>query len=159
MSIRNLQNMWDAIIDFGYKVRKSGEDGLESWNKIKKCLITVSTSGQWNPEIKNVYTYMKNDLGIKEELSECDNKVTWEKNHFYLQHARILTLNFDEPKVYRLMQIAYNVGQLRAIFDDDFYTVEMKKYYNENELDDMTTYMSLESLESINNSIDSIKIM
>lgn len=63
---------------------------------------------------------MKGKLGLKEEVCEIDvvdgkeQKIMWEKHHFYLQHARIPVLNFEEPKLYRLMQIAYNAGQLKV---------------------------------------------
>ncbi len=44
------------------------------------------------------------------------------------------------------MQIAYNAGQLKAIFDDPIFTKDMKDYYDNMHLNEMTTYMDKDQL-------------
>jgi hypothetical protein len=42
----------------------------------------------------------------------------------------------------RLAQIAYNLGQLSAMYDDAVYTPEVKQFYTMNNLGAMNTYTS-----------------
>ena len=65
----------------------------------------------------------------------------------------IPTLNYNTPNLVRLMQIAYNAGQLKAAYNDEIYTPELKQYYKENNLDNIETYMDLESLQLLNDEI------
>lgn len=160
MATPKLIQLWENIEKHGYNIRKNNLDGLNGWNIIKKELIKNDVMGKWNKKIVGVYGHMKTKLGIKEELCEIDEedkniqKKIWEKHHFYLQHARIPVLNFEEPKLYRLMQIAYNAGQLRALFDDPFYTMTIKEYYINNELGKMSSYMDDKYLNQFENSIN-----
>lgn len=160
MSTPKLSKLWDKVKEYGYNVRSKNLDGLASWNVIKKELIKNNAIGKWNIKIVGIYGFMKTKLGIKEEqceINEKDEKIQkeiWEKYHFYLQHARIPVLNFEEPRLYRLMQVAYNAGQLKALFNDEFYTKDMKEYYADSKLSDMDSYMDDVYLMQIENSID-----
>lgn len=97
------------------------------------------------------------------KIQECENEIKadddkkrhdlWEKYHFYLQHSKIPTLNFTEGTLTRLMQIAYNAGQLEAEWNDKIYTNELKKYYTENNLKNMGTYMNKANLKKLENSL------
>ena len=66
--------------------------------------------------------------------------------HFYLQHTRIPKNNQDKPDIFRLYQIAYNTGQLNAeitnVENNDIYTEDMKRFYIEYRLDNISTYIN-----------------
>jgi hypothetical protein len=160
MSTPNLLKLWNDVKNYGFHVRTNDLDGLASWNTIKKEFIVNKVIGGWDIKIVGVYAHMKTKLGIKEEPCEIDEKdpsmqkKIWEKHHFYLQHARIPVLNINEPRLYRLMQVAYNAGQLKALFDDKFYTEDMVEYYDKNNLGKLGTYMSEKYLVEFENSIN-----
>ena len=156
-----LENLFDQIKEYGKYIRNNKPDqGGTAWGELKKILES-NVRGEWNPKVKEFFVYMRSDLKIQ----ECENEIPikdeverhkmWEKHHFYLQHARIPTLNFNEASLTRLLQIAYNVGQLEAVWDDkfEFYTYELKGYYNQNSLYKMETYMDNKSLIKLNDAI------
>jgi len=143
----NLQRLFDIIKNYGFSTRKfSPEKGLENWNKIKSSLPTAH--GKWSPHVKEMYEYMKNDLNIIEDEKDAPSHKQWEYHHFFLQHVRIPTLNFNQALLMRLMQIAYNAGQFNACLDH--YTPDIKEYYANNKLHCLETYMSPEDLSIIN---------
>lgn len=150
-----LQTAWDIVKKYGKHVRILKLDGLKAWNKIKPILLSIDTTGQWKSRIYEIYNHMKSTLGIVEKETDIDHN-TWEKHHFYLQHARIPNNNRKNPPFYRLLQIAYNAGQLEAIFDDPFYTAKLKKYYYDNKLNKLETYMSNTVLNLFEHSIDDL---
>jgi hypothetical protein len=147
--------LFKKVKTYGYFTKTNNLDGLDNWNKLKQILSKSSTilKANWNSSIKIHYSYMKNELQIKEDITETINHDTWQKHHFYLQHTRIPILNPNDASIIRLMQIAYNAGQLLAIWDDKIYTDEIKKYYMDNKLEEMTTYMSLDNLTKLNNTL------
>ena len=135
----NLQQLFDIIKTYGINTRKNSPiKGLENWNKIKSSLPLFQTT--WLPHVKEMYQHMKEVLGIIEDEKDALSHEQWEYHHFFLQHVRIPTLNFDQASLMRLMQIAYNAGQYSACLDH--YSAELKKYYIDNKLDCLETYMS-----------------
>lgn len=146
--------LFKKVKTYGYFTRTNNLDGLEQWEKLKQVLSKYPIIKiKWDSAIKIHYSYMKNELHIKEDITETPDHETWQKHHFYLQHARIPTLNPNEANIIRLMQIAYNVGQLQALWDDEFYTDKLKKYYLDYKLGEMTTYMTIDNLTKLNDSI------
>jgi len=95
-------------------------DGLEYWNIVKNILKKLDDTVIWQSNIIPMYDVMINKFGlIDDELNikiEDDNERhrVWELMHFYLQHTRIPKNNQEKPDIYRLYQIAYNVGQLNV---------------------------------------------
>ncbi len=154
-----LENLFNQTKEYGKYTRINDLDGLEQWNVLKKILLKSDVKGEWNPKVKTFFVDMRSELKIQEcenEIpgkNENDKHMLWEKNHFYLQHARIPTLNFSDAKLVRLIQIAYNAGQLETLHNDPFYTVKMKEYYNQNNLGNMETYMTNHDLVKLNDSI------
>ena len=135
----NLRRLFDIMKKYGINTRKNNPTkGLENWNKIKTTLPSIQI--QWLPHVKEMYRYMKEILGIIEDEKDALNHTQWEYHHFFLQHVRIPTLNFNQGLLMRLMQIAYNAGQYSAC--TDHYSAELKKYYIDNKLDCLKTYIS-----------------
>ncbi len=148
-----LKKIFTQVKEYGKYTRINKLDGLLQWNKLKGILLMSDVKGEWNPKVKTFFIDMRSDLKIQECESETEDHNIWEKHHFYLQHARIPTLNFNDAKLVRLIQIAYNAGQLEALWNDNFYTQKMRDYYDQNNLKNIETYMSEDSLIKLNNSI------
>ena len=163
----NLQQLFDIIKTYGINTRKnSPSKGLENWNKIKEVLPSIQI--QWLPHVKEMYRYMKEVLDIIEDEPVVEDKSSpnappirdekdalnhaqWEYHHFFLQHVRIPTLNFDQGSLMRVMQIAYNAGQYNVCLDH--YSADLRKYYIDNKLDCLETYVSPDSITMIDNFI------
>lgn len=68
------------------------------------------------------------------------NKI--EQEHFLVQLFRIPKLaNFELPFV-KLMQLAYNAGQLQAKLDTNAYEADVTSFINQNNLINIDTYIS-----------------
>jgi len=169
-----MEQLFELVKNYGYIVRTNNLDGLASWNEMKAIILTISCKGlAWNINLLNLnrerlttindaYNYVHNTLGMEGEESD-PRSVNWEKFHFFLQLVRIPKNN--DCNLTRLCQIAYNLGQLSAVYDDDVvYKPNVKQFYTMNNLDKMSTYtssscpISAEDLQKIRELIDSKKI-
>jgi hypothetical protein len=137
--------LWFLVVEYARSVRTKGLDGLQMWIRIKGKLSEIKYEGKW---FKNIY--IKNRM-LRIGVIESESGVTkddWEKHHFMLQHANIPYS--CECNFVRLMQIAYNCGQLAIVFEDRVFTDEMREYYKDMELDKMLTYMGNIMIGDIN---------
>ncbi len=145
-----MEELFNLIKNYGYIVRKNNLNGLASWNEIKTLLVSIKCERLiWNINIKNLdresitgienaYNYVHDTLGMKGEDTDT-NGPNWEKFHFFLQLVRI-PYNNPDCNLVRLAQIAYNLGQLSAVYDDAVYTPNVKQFYTINNLDKMSAY-------------------
>jgi hypothetical protein len=157
-------------MDYGFNVRCNKMDGLKMWNNIKPLFSGIGKSFVWRSKILNLYDVVIKEFGITDEELHSDatpeEKLKWKLQHFFFQHVRIPNHNLSEANLQRLMQVAYNSGQLyceMVINKSTFYTEEMKKFYISNKLDNIKTYLSCENLNAMSkfvsdNMIDKIKI-
>ena len=122
----NIKDLWNLVIQYGYIVRSNKLDGLESWKKLKDIITEIGSNKKykWPVDMKPNYNILKNLSSSLLENFEDDklNNTKWEKEHFYIQHFRITAKN-DNPKMSRILQVAYNTGQLMAerAIDPTFY--------------------------------------
>jgi hypothetical protein len=154
--MEQLKILFGKIIDYGMVVRSKKLDGLKAWNDIKPLFgesllncngwqIARTINGEIVTDIKQIFDYVHNDLNMKGDDGEdtLDDHLTWEKQHFFLQLIRIIKQNPDF-KFVRLAQIAYNIGQLSVYLDSDIvYEGDPKKYYYENNLGRIESYIDL----------------
>ena len=160
MATPKLTELWNKVQQYGFDVRQNKLDGQKMWEQIQTPLNINKIEGKWDLILIGAYSHMKSKLGVKEvkcEILESDKVKqhdVWEKLHFYLQHTRVPVLKFNEPILCRLMQVAYNSGQLKAEYEDSIYTDAMKEYYDKLKLNKMETYMDEESLQNFEKSID-----
>jgi len=145
-----LHKLFSEVKQYGKYTRSNKLDGLTQWNKLKGIFQESRNKVKWNPDVKRIFVEMRSDLKLQECMDEVKDKDIWEKHHFYLQHARVPTLNYNDASLNRLMQIAYNAGQFEAMRDDEFYDDEKKRYYANNKLGNIETYMDKDSLETLN---------
>ena len=168
-----MEELFSLVKNYGYIVKSNELDGLKNWNAIKYYLSSISCDGlKWSIILKDLenktldingaYNYIYTTLNMKGEDNEEEiRNNNWEKFHFFLQLARIPKNNKDCNLV-RLCQIAYNLGQLSAVYNDVVYTRDVKQFFTINKLDKLSTYtrsscvISIKNLESIRQLIDSI---
>jgi hypothetical protein len=87
-------------------------------------------------------------IGTESPVSPIDH-TTWELHHFFIQHGKIIkpvdaTKKMTPVSFLKIMQIAYNAGQLNAemfIKKNPIYEIEWKAYYASNMLDQITSYV------------------
>ena len=153
-----LQDLFSAVENFGFKVRSTGAKGDIAWEKLKPFLPEGEKicDGEWKIKrdtvnnipmgcLREIYDYVHDVLQMKggdEDISTAGKKPEkWEHQHFFLQLIRIpLKYPLD---LRRLCQIAYNLGQLRAVYKDEIYTEEVKAYYEKNKLQKIESYVDL----------------
>jgi len=146
-----MEQLFELVKNYGYIVRTNNLDGLASWNEMKTIISTITCDGlTWRINLLNLnrerltsindaYNYVHNTLCMEGEESD-PRSVNWEKFHFFLQLVRIPKNN--DCNLTRLCQIAYNLGQLSAVYGDVVYTTNVKQFYTMNNLDKMSAYTS-----------------
>ena len=175
-----MEELFNLVKNYGYIVRSNELDGLQSWNEIKSILQSICCKElEWSMNLKTLasephtseplningaynYIYIKLKMKVEDNEEEKCNP-NWEKYHFFLQLARI-PKNNPKGDLVRLCQIAYNLGQLSAVYHDAVYTDDVKRFYKINNLDKMSTYtctscsIDVEDLERIRQLIESKKV-
>ena len=139
-----LEELWNSIIKYGERTREGNMNGLERWNLVKELIPNVKI--QWNESAKKIYDDLIS-LGANNSEDWKDSGLShpdWERQHYLLQHGRIIFKNPDGNLV-RLYQIAYNIGQFKAENEKNKYSENILKYYNDNKLDDINTYIKLDN--------------
>ena len=103
--MNNIGILFNQIKSYGKNTRLNPDPtdekwGLTRWNKIKPILALSKKNVEWKPAVKDFFVDMRSTLKLiecEDEIQIKDSKerhMLWEKNHFYLQHARIPTLNY-----------------------------------------------------------------
>lgn len=134
--------LWFLFLHYGEYVRSNKMDGLEAWSKVKKITEKYINKilFKWTSKLLFVYQILKS-LGVTGDDDDIKNE-TWAPNHFLLQLGRIVKNNINDPEIIRLLQIAYNLGQLKICIDQEKfpYTFEQLTFYKENNLKDLLSY-------------------
>lgn len=132
---------FENAVKYGETVRCLRKNGLEAWNNFKADLPAIPI--RWKPGTQEIYQKLR-QLGVTGEDTDVKTD-NWERHHFLLQLGRIIKNN-PEGSYLRLMQIAYNIGQLEAeIRKSEAYTDEMKQFYDNNELAFIETYVDFDN--------------
>jgi len=171
-----MEELFDTIIKYGYTIRKikllinpKDNIGLNAWKMIKENFNTqkFEINGVIHDKIKvntKLKEYIENlihekkykiddsDPGqdkVKLNINgiELDNEN--EKDHFFIQHYRILVTSNFELSPMKLMQIAYNIGQLKAENETLPYDIKLIEYYKENKLNKLYTFIQTENTKII----------
>ena len=162
-----LLKLFNDLIKYGSLVRSKNLDGFSYWNKIKDILkthehdsINKILTKNWKinriinikdnsttDNLTDIYTYVYDKLEMHGEEDDESNKKldhdVWSKYHFYLQLARIPKNN--KLELCRLLQVAYNLGQLSVHLDSDpIFTCETRAYFNLNNLGNINSYINLD---------------
>lgn len=155
----DLKYLFNSYLVYGIDVRSNGLNGKDAWgkkisqqdnsqNKISGGWITTRTfyDGTKSSDPLIIYDYLYMKLGMKGELSDRSNSSNnnFEQFHFLLQTARLVKNN-PICTIERLVQVAYNVGQMLASID--FYCTypSILQYISVNKLNHVESYINLSS--------------
>lgn len=166
-----LELLFENIKVYGRYVRTNGLDGLEYWNRVKSFLsrpeqkeglekINKIIGNEWTIKIKlssenpttnieEIYEYVhgnnSNQLGIFGEEGDKEKKSLkheiWEQNHFFLQLIRVP--KNSKLDLIKLLQIAYNLGQLSVCLEKGNFSSKAIDYFKSNNLDRLDSYIKL----------------
>jgi len=135
-------NLWESIIKYGYRTRISNLNGLKRWNLVKEIFPDYSI--EWKNNTYKIYNdFIK--LGVVSTETSDNSGLShteWERHHFLLQHGKIIHKN-TEGSLIRLLQIGFNIGQFKAENERKPYNDKLLKYYNDNNLDNISTYINI----------------
>ena len=128
-------DLYNSVIHYGYIVRKYNYDGLAMWNLLKNPLSKLfkgNNEDEWaipREQIEEEYKKIEDEgfIGHLDETPDM-NHDQWEREHFLVQHVRIL-FKTPRPTLVKYLQVAYNTGQLNAELEvnPDFYEKYMDK--------------------------------
>lgn len=132
---------FDDTIEFAKAGRASDNwDGLKMWIAIKGSYEDVHKSDvNWSPIILNKEYSSFRDQVLKELPEHEESGSMNEANHFIIQCLRIPFKNKMTAR--RLIQVAYNIGQLQAC--ESKYPKEYLNKFYEMKLDKFETYFTL----------------
>jgi len=147
-------NLWESIIKYGYRTRISNLNGLKRWNQVKEIFPDYKI--EWKNNTDKIYNDLINLGVVSTETSENSglSHTEWERHHYLLQHGRIIAKN-PEGSLLRLLQIGYNIGQFKAENERKPYNDKLLKYYNDNNLDDISTYIKIKIDNKVKKPINS----
>lgn len=174
-----LELLFENIKVYGRYVRTNGLDGLEYWNRIKTFIqrpeqaegmgeinkiisssgweINVKIGSSTNSNINQIYDYVhgdkENELKIFGEEGDEESKSlehnVWEQYHFFLQLIRI-PKNNPEINLLRLLQVAYNLGQLSVCLKEgSVISSQAQEYFKSNNLDRLESYVKINEKQKV----------
>jgi hypothetical protein len=177
MSELDIEEIFNTIIDYGCTVRKfvlltkpKENIGLNAWRMVKESFADFkfkTKSGEILSKIKvnkiliekinklietQKYNYDESDKDqdkVKLELNsvKLDNQV--EIDHFFIQHYRLLVTSNFELSALKLMQVAYNIGQLKAQNKFNKYDDKLMEYYKSNNLNNISTFVDIDDVKLV----------
>lgn len=151
-----MERLFNSVIAYGQHVRKHGRDGLKYWNDIKPMFQSNSTVLPLRNTYRRSYRLVNltatSDDDVAIEISGYtfknlkSNGEIDERNHYLVQLFRIPHLachvgeaNEEPITILKLMQIAYNIGQLQAVRDQ--YPTQVVDWLEEHNLLSISGYV------------------
>lgn len=124
-------------------------DGRAIWQDIEKKVEHINIIElKYNLELNLIYDKME-FLFDKYHMKE--NELNPKSNHFFMQLKNLVkTKSNFEIKLNRVLQLAFNAGQLSIFIKNNKLDKEIVDFVMENKLLDLTTYISLENQKIIN---------
>lgn len=146
--------LWLNMIDVGYNIRKSRADGQAAWQPYKnKYANYVFENGDRSIPLKA--SFLDKIRGVNYKFTDwqdetdatliisgivLDNRI--ETHHFIIQHFRIPSLEKCDLSVVKIAQLAYNIGQAKAVIEcEKVYDPQILEFYKKNHLNEITTYI------------------
>jgi len=133
------------------KIEHSGGivDGRGVWKNIEIQVESVEIKDlKYNSSLESIYTKM--DKLIK-KYSIDKNEFEPKYNHFFMQLKNLVKSKSNfEIKLFRLLQIAFNAGQLSVNIEKKDFPEDIAEFVHENNLLSIDTYVSAENQDIIN---------
>lgn len=147
--MKTVDKLWNDTQKIGYNIRKNGMDGLKGWQPLKERYSKINIEKfAVNDDIKNISnkcykigTDKKDHSDSKFICNSINMDNTIEKEHFFIQHFRIPSLENNKLSFLKLMQIAYNAGQFEAVSEANGYPFEVVNFYSRNNLERIETFI------------------
>lgn len=156
-----LASEWKKVINIGKRVRSQKLNGLDEWQKLKKIynnyridkdIIIKKSFFEFIGTLD--YKQVHSDTDENEHLENAEIKIgsitveykSSDIDHFFIQHFRIPMTTAQPMKLTKLMQIAYNIGQMSAEFQN--YDVSIQAFYKKNKLNSILSYVNEDIIES-----------
>ena len=124
-------------------------DGRTIWQNIEQEVAGVNIMDlKYRPELRNIYINMDKLIRkYKMEESEMNPKY----NHFFMQLKNLVEKKSNfEIKMNRVLQLAYNAGQLSIYIEQQKLPEDIIEFVESNNLLDLDTFISIENQETIN---------
>jgi len=144
--------LWKSLVDDGYKVRKDRLDGRKMWQSYREHYSKMYQNEEnLNTNIKifnlsqegSYSSYDKDHEVVSIKIGDDLLLNDKETDHFIVQHFRIPIMFGHKIPLLKLLQIAYNVGQAKAEFERGTYSEGVVKYYKDNKLGELSTYIEM----------------
>jgi len=143
------RNVYDTARDVQIKDQnKEDVDGRAVWNQIEESVKGIDIEGlEYREELKPIYEKM--DLVI-DKYKMRDSEMEPKSNHFFMQLKNLVDKKSNfQIKINRVLQIAYNIGQLSIFIERDKLEQDIVDFVEEHNLLDLDTYISLENQQII----------
>jgi len=152
--ISNIEIWWEYSFKLGELVQQIENsstdnkiDGKSIWNGIECQVIDVNIIGLKYNNLKNIYEKM---LFLINKYEMTNNEYP-KYNHFFMQLMNIVDKKSNfEIKLNRVLQLAYNAGQLSMLIKLKKIPEDIKNCLLENNLLLLDTYVSKENQDIIN---------
>jgi len=173
----DMASIFKTIVEYGYSIRKfilliepKDNIGLNAWRMIKETFADFkfqTESGEILSKIKvnkklidEIQELIKNKLYNFDVTDKDQEKVELiissiklnnevEQDHFFIQHYRILNTSNFELSPMKLMQVAYNIGQLKAQNKMNKYDDKLMEYYIAHELNNIKTFVDIDNIKLV----------
>ena len=144
------RNVYDTARDVQTKDQNKEEvDGRAIWNEIEESVKGIDIEGlEYREELKPIYEKME---VIIDKYKMRDSEMDPKSNHFFMQLKNLVDKKSNfQIKMNRVLQIAYNIGQLSIFIERRKLPQDIVDFVEEHNLLDLDTYISLENQQIIN---------
>ena len=157
----NINKLFELTFDLARYIQEFEHNGIKMdgrliWKEIEKN-VTEDSIGylKYNESLNEIYTKM--DALIEEHSIEegDDNPIL---NHFFLQLKNLVVKksNFS-VKVNRVLQLAFNAGQLKTLIELDIAPEYIKEFFEDNNMGELKTYLDEDKIDEINEYLKSLQ--
>ena len=140
----NLKKLFRNVYDTARDVQREKKNGREIWNEIQATVKHIDIKGlEYREELKQIYEKME---VIIDKYNMRASEMVPISNHFLMQLKNLVDAKSNfHIELYRVLQIAYNIGQLSIFIERDKLPRDIVEFVKEHNLFDLDTYISLEN--------------
>jgi len=143
------RNVYDTARDVQNKEQNNEKiDGRAIWNEIEGRVKGIDIEGlEYREELKPIYEKMDR---VIDKYEMRDSEMVPISNHFFMQLKNLVDKKSNfQIKINRVLQIAYNIGQLSIFIERNKLPRDIVDFVKEHNLFDLDTYISLENQQII----------
>jgi len=147
--IKEISEKCKEVIIYGYDINMADKDGLKAWQVYKNEHSSDKTTFQLSPEFINLLDkieYIKHEddkehKNVKIIIDDIATSNSVLHYHFFVQLFRIPKTTGNVLPLVKLLQICYNIGQLKASIEKNLIDEKVKKFIIEHKLLDINTFL------------------